>query len=139
MSTQLSKNGSCLCGSVKFTATITDPGLGACHCGMCQKWGSGAYMAVNVENNVSFQGEENISNYSSSDWAERGFCSKCGTHLYYKLKETKQHIMSLGVFDNQEGLIFDHQIFIDRKSDLYSFEQKTKNMTEKVVFEKYFN
>ena len=42
-------------------------------------------MAVNSQENVKFEGAENIVNYASSEWAERGFCRKCGSNLYYHL------------------------------------------------------
>lgn len=34
-------SGSCLCNAVTFTANAIDHGIGACHCGICRKWGGG--------------------------------------------------------------------------------------------------
>lgn len=31
--------GNCLCGAVSFTAHDMAKNIGACHCGMCRKWG----------------------------------------------------------------------------------------------------
>ena len=73
-------SGKCLCGAVAFSASIAKPHVGACHCNMCRKWGSGPFMEVDCGTDVSYKGGENISTFSSSDWAERGFCSKCGTN-----------------------------------------------------------
>ena len=42
--------------------------------------------------------------------------------------------MPAGIFDNSEGLVFDHQIFIDEKPEYYSFANETKNMTGEEVF-----
>ncbi len=64
-------------------------------------------MTVDCGTTVRFEGEDYITVYDSSEWAERGFCSKCGTHLYYKLKESGQFIMTVGLFDNEEGFKFD--------------------------------
>jgi len=130
-------SGSCLCGKVSFKAKQVNPHIGACHCGMCRKWSGAPLMAVDCGDDVTFAGEENISVYHSSDWAERGFCSNCGTHLFYRLKESKQHMMPVGLFDDNSQFVFDHQIFIDRKPDFYSFSNHTSNMTEAEVFEKY--
>ncbi len=94
-------------------------------------------MATDCGTDVSFEGEENISVFNSSDWAERGFCNKCGTHLFYRLKESKQYIMPIGLFDDQKMFIFDHQIFIDEKPSFYSFSNETNNMTGAEVFAKY--
>ncbi len=94
-------------------------------------------MAVRSGNDVSFDGEENITVYDSSAWAERGFCKKCGSHLFYRVKENKLHIIPVGLFENQESFVFENQVFIDRKPSFYSFANKTNCMTEAEVFEKF--
>lgn len=129
--------GQCLCGAVKITADTISPEIGACHCSMCRKWAGGPLLAVDCGNEVSFEGEENIGIYDSSEWAQRGFCKQCGTHLFYLLKEPKQYIMPVGFFDNLDSIVFDHQIFIDEKPDYYSFSNKTHNMTGEEVFAQY--
>ena len=94
-------------------------------------------MAVDCGTDVSFEGEENISVFDSSEWAERGFCKQCGTHLFYRLKESKQSIMPVGLFDDDPRFVFDHQIFIDEKPSLYCFANETNDMTGAEVFAKY--
>jgi hypothetical protein len=94
-------------------------------------------MEIDCGTEVSFEGEENITVYDSSSWAERGFCSKCGSHLFYRLKETNQHMVSVGLFDEQGDFIFETQVFIDRKPSFYSFSNKTNDMTEAEIFEMY--
>lgn len=94
-------------------------------------------MAVNCGTEVSFEGEGNISVFSSSEWAERGFCSKCGSNLFYRIKGSGQYIMSVGLFDDQEGFLFDNQVFIDEKPSYYGFSNETENMTGAEVFAKY--
>ncbi|MCP4472369.1 MAG: GFA family protein [Gammaproteobacteria bacterium] len=137
MSDLVKGKGSCLCSAVQFTARSASESVGACHCGMCRKWGGGPLMAVNCRNDVSFEGEENISIFDSSDWAERGFCKQCGSHLFYRLKESRQHIIPAGLFEGQESFVFDNQVFIDKKPSFYSFANKTRDMTEAEIFEKY--
>ncbi|TQV86223.1 GFA family protein [Exilibacterium tricleocarpae] len=137
MSDQLDRTGSCLCGAVRFTAKNAAKALGACHCTMCRKWGGGPFLALECGTEVTFEGEENISLYDSSDWAERGFCRNCGTHLFYRLKENQLYMMSPGLFADDSELVFDHQVFIDEKPAYYSFANKTSDMTGAEVFEKY--
>jgi len=131
------RKGQCLCGAVNFTVKHMRSNVGACHCGMCRRWGGGPLMAVNCGTEVAFEGEENITVYNSSDWAERGFCNKCGSHLFYRLKESNEHQMPVGLFDNQEGFDFNLQVFVDRKPSFYSFSNKTNEMTEAEVIEKF--
>lgn len=137
MSEKREAKGSCLCGAVKIAAKGVSCEVGACHCGMCQKWTGGPLMAVDCGSDVSFDGEENITVYNSSQWAERAFCNQCGSHLYYHLKDANQYIMPVGLFDTALPLVFDHQIFIDSKPGYYHFGNKTKEMTGEEVFAMY--
>lgn len=91
-------------------------------------------MAVDAGSDIEFKGEENIARYNSSEWAERGFCKACGTSLFYRLKQNDQYMMLLGTLDNVEGLEFDHQIFVEERSPVYQFANKTREMTGEEVF-----
>jgi len=137
MSEAIKQTGSCLCGAVRITATNPSKKVGACHCDMCRKWGGGPFMEVNCGTDISFRGEESITVYNSSNWAERGFCKKCGSHLFYRLKKSKQHMVSIGLFADQDHLVFERQVFIDKKPLFYSFANKTNDMTEAEIFEMY--
>lgn len=126
--------GSCLCGAVKISTTSINHHVAACHCSMCRKWSGGALLGVECSGDISFEGEENIGVYQSSEWAERGFCKKCGSHLFYRLKENNHYYVPVGIFDSEEGLVFDLQVFIEEKPEYYSFANKTKNMTGEELF-----
>jgi hypothetical protein len=99
--------------------------------------GWGALLVVECGSNVSFSGLENINVYQSSEWVERGFCNKCGSHLFYKLKQNNQYYVAVGLFNNSEGLQLDHQVFIDEKPEYYSFANETKNMTGEELFAQF--
>jgi hypothetical protein len=129
--------GSCLCGAVSLSKTDMSNKISACHCNMCRKWGGGALLVVECGSDVSFEGEENIGFYQSSEWAERGFCNKCGSHLFYKFKQNNQYYIPVGLFDNSEGLVFEHQVFIDEKPEYYSFANETKNITGEELFAQF--
>ena len=129
--------GSCLCGAVSLSATSMNHQVAACHCSMCRKWGGGPLLAVECNSDLSFSGEENIGVYQSSQWAERGFCNKCGSHLFYRLKQNGQYYIPVGIFDNSEGLVFEHQVFIDEKPEYYSFANETTNLTGAEIFAQF--
>ena len=137
MSDKIQGSGRCLGGATRFTAKSMSTSVGACHCTMCRKWGGGPLMAVDCGTDVSFEGEENISVFGSSEWAERGFCSKCGSNLFYRIKGSGQYFMSAGLFDDDNAFVFDNQVFIDEKPSYYSFSNKTEDMTGAEVFAKY--
>lgn len=129
--------GKCLCGAVSFTTSQLAKQLGACHCSMCRKWGGGPLLAVDCGADVRFKGEENIAMFNSSDWAERGFCKHCGTHLFYRLKHSQQYFMPVGLLEDEGQFEFDHQVFIDEKPAYYCFSNRTEDMTGAEVFAKY--
>lgn len=126
--------GHCLCGSVKLRAVSQNKAIGACHCRMCRRWGGGPFLETDCGAYVRFEGEAQICVFSSSDWAERGFCKTCGTHLFYRLKETNQHMVPIGLFDDGHDLPFDMQVFIDEKPGYYQFANDTKEMTGAQLF-----
>lgn len=130
-------SGSCLCGTTRFTARNVSRSVGACHCSTCRRWGGGPLMAVDCGTAVSFESEDNVRVYDSSEWAERGFCGKCGTHLFYRLKQNHQYIMPIGLFADDDANVFDHQVFVDEKPAFYRFANETFDMTGPEVFAKY--
>lgn len=131
-------NGNCLCGSVKLSFNLEEKIFDACHCGTCRKWSGGPLMTVHAGADVKFQGEEFIKRFNSSDWAERGFCTECGTHLFYYLKGAF-YAVPVGLLEKTEELKFHMQIFTDKKPASYEFANKTEMMTEAEVFAKFAN
>ena len=130
-------SGHCLCGQVTVSVSLDDCSVGACHCSICRKWGGGPLLAVECGENVRFEGKEHIHTYSSSDWAERGFCRQCGTHLFYRLKEGGFYALPVGLLEGEPGWRLDHQVFIDEKPGFYSFAEETDNLTGAEVFARF--
>lgn len=111
-------SGQCLCGAVKFTASDVETHVHACHCKMCRRWSGSPALAASV-GSVEFEGEDNITRYESSDWAERGFCKLCGSHLFYLLKPSR-YMMEAGAFDEQHFEL-ESEIFYAEKPPWYEF------------------
>ena len=76
--------------------------------------------------------------YRSSDWAERGFCATCGTHLFYHLLPSDEYILPAGLFQDQAFRLAS-QIFIDEKPDFYELRNDTPTLTGQQVFEQFFS
>jgi len=133
MTDTIKAQGRCLCGAVKIQVEELAENVGACHCRMCRTWGGGPLMAVDAGQEVSIQGQDKLSIYASSEWAERGFCSQCGSHLFYRLKQMGKYIVPAGLFSDVD-FVFDHQVFIDQKPSYYAFKNSTQDMTEEEVF-----
>ena len=94
-------------------------------------------MAVRCGEDIEFERKENLTLYDSSAWAERGFCSICGSHIFYRIKETDAHEIPVGLFDDQSPFKFKLQVFIDSKPFFYSFQNRTKEMTKAQVIKHF--
>ncbi|TCD14067.1 GFA family protein [Oricola cellulosilytica] len=136
MGEKLELSGRCLCGAVSFDATASRPRVSVCHCDMCRRWSAGPFMSLNCEA-VTFENQDNIGRIRSSDWAERGFCTKCGSNLFYHLVDSGDHQMAAGLFDDQSKLRMSLQVFTDRKPDFYDFANETRKMTAAEVIALY--
>jgi hypothetical protein len=133
----LNSKASCLCGSVEITALEINPKFTVCHCNSCRTWGGAPFFAVQCGTNITIEGNKKIKMYESSLWASRGFCSDCGTHLFYKLKKSGEYNMPVGIFQNLKELKMDIQYFSDQRPDYYCFSNETKEMTRAEIME-YF-
>ncbi len=132
----MSAGGRCLCGAVSFVAEGVPTEVHACHCGMCRKWNGGPGLAARVES-VTFEGEENISLFDSSDWAQRAFCRKCGTNLYFRLKGDDQYFLSVGSFDDVSNFELGGEIYVDTKPAFYDFSGDRPRLTEAEFLAKF--
>ncbi|WP_317057033.1 GFA family protein [Roseovarius rhodophyticola] len=134
--------GRCLCGAVEIELSQTPKSTGACHCSMCRKWSGGVFLGLNVKaGEAKIKGEDNITAFTSSEWAERCFCNICGTNLFYRVTmdgpiKGDMHI-GLGLLDKPDGIIMTEEIFVDEKPDGYAFAGDTKKMTGAEVFAMY--
>lgn len=129
-------SGRCLCGAVTVTVEKFDGKVGACHCGMCRRWGGGPSLSLRGAE-LRLTGEAQMKVYASSEWAERAFCGTCGTHLFYRLKQTAEPFVWAGLFGDLPGAVLHEQIFIDHKPGWYEFANQTENLTEAEVFAKF--
>jgi hypothetical protein len=77
--------GGCRCGAVRYEAEVEDPDRHAlCHCEDCRRSAGApavAWLAVPKESFRVMQGE--AARWDGTGGAERYFCAKCGTGLYY--------------------------------------------------------
>lgn len=129
----MSRTGKCLCGSVTYEVTSPVTKTGACHCEMCRKWSGGMYLAVEVPpGGLKVQGE--VQSYRSSDWAERCFCGKCGSSLWYRLlipgPQHGTHHLAFGTLDDTADVAFEGEIYVDQKPDAYALAGEHPRLTK---------
>lgn len=140
MSEPTNKTGGCLCGKVRFELAEAPTEYSACHCAMCRKFSGGIELGVMVPpGGVTWTADETLSTYQSSEWAERGFCSACGSSLFWRLtaEGPMQGMLSLsaGALDSLEGMTFASEVYIDHKPATHAFAGDRNRMTEAQVLE----
>ena len=110
--------GHCLCGAVTITvAGDHDPRVGACHCRKCQRWSGGLVVCYTAAASaVTVTGE--VARYRSSAFAERAFCPRCGSHLWFNDledgKEPEHYELMPGLFSAALGWPLRSEIYVDR-------------------------
>lgn len=106
--------GHCLCGAVTIrVAGEHDPRPGACHCRMCQRWSGGLFLCFNAkEDGVTVDGP--VTRFASSDFAERAFCSVCGSHLWMRDHTGESYELMPGLFDAARDWPLRSEVYSDR-------------------------
>ena len=125
-------NVSCLCGKTKFQAALKNHDVHACHCSMCRQQSSGVLMSIDVEpSSLKFDNQEYLKLFKSSDWGERGFCSECGTSLFWRTQDGSYCNINVFAMEEQpKDLKLTTEIYIDNKPDFYQFKYSTEKLTE---------
>ncbi len=120
------RTGGCMCGAVRFTARDVPTKFGVCHCEMCRRWTGSALLGVTVPtDNIEWSGKDDLTVAQSSDWAERGFCTKCGSGMFFRVTMEGEYFggteLPIGVFDDAGGFEMTHEIYIDHKPDCFAY------------------
>lgn len=127
----------CLCGVTRFEVQLRNHEVAACHCSMCRRQTGGPLMTIDIED-IHFIDQQYLSVFNSSEWAERGFCSICGTFIFWR---TKDHsFANINVFTLEElpdDLDFNLEIYVDHQPAFYLFNNQTQKMTEAEVIEMF--
>ena len=129
--------GNCLCGAVTIRATPKRRTVEACHCSMCRRWSGVAYVGVQCGTDPEIAGEDNVVRYRSSEWAERGFCGKCGSNLFFHYLPLDTYGFLAGLFPDDSFAPLSEEIFIDEKPDYYAFAGDRERLTGAEVMAKF--
>jgi hypothetical protein len=109
-------HGSCHCGKIQFEVTGQPFWVGSCYCRDCQKITGTASMtfAGYKKEQTSFQGEPK--EYNSSEKVKRYFCEHCSSPVLYVSTDRPENVLlSLGLFDNQDGFKVQRHIWTSQK------------------------
>lgn len=63
---------------------------------------------------------ESLRWYRSSPHAQRGFCSACGSYLFWRYDDEGATSFSLGSLDDTSSIALEKHIFVGDKGDYYA-------------------
>ena len=116
----MSVKGQCLCGAIKVVINAELPEGVACHCSQCRKTSGHYWASVHVPRDaVSVEENGALAWYKASDIARRGFCTKCGSTMFWDPFDEDKTSISLGVLDIPTGTKLGQHIFTADKGDYY--------------------
>ena len=109
-------DGSCHCGTVKFTVTLTEGPASArrCTCSICRMRGAVAVTSTPADFRLT-QGENKLATYRfNTRTAEHHFCSVCGIYTHHKRRSNPKQLgvnaaclKGVSPFDFRELVVFD--------------------------------
>jgi hypothetical protein len=112
--------GSCLCGAVTFEVDGALAGPDACHCTACRKQSGHFFVSTDVPRSaLRISGEEKVSWYRSSSEARRGFCSICGSSLFWDPLSRDWTGVAMGAFDGPSDARIHLHVHVAEKGDYY--------------------
>ena len=112
--------GSCLCGAITFEVQGDLPGPDACHCTQCRKQSGHFFASTDVPRAaVTVQGADKVTWFRSFEKVRRGFCSICGSALFWDPIHKDWIGIAMGAFEQPTGTRLRIHIHVASKGDYY--------------------
>ncbi|MEZ5667125.1 MAG: GFA family protein [Alphaproteobacteria bacterium] len=113
-------HGGCLCGAVRYRLTGPLRAVINCHCSQCRRFHGhyGAYTTL-AQANFALTRQDGLGWYAASPTAERGFCTRCGSSLFWRPVGRDNISVAAGTLDAPTGLETVGDIFVADKGDYY--------------------
>jgi hypothetical protein len=113
------RNGSCLCGALRYEIDGALDGVWMCHCSNCRKVSGGAGNAILIVPRSRFRwlsGEDHRTTYAVRPTYAITRCKTCGTPL--PAEEDEQNVyLTAGTLDDPSGVTIRNHIFYGSRSD----------------------
>jgi hypothetical protein len=114
--------GGCLCSGVRYQVRGRMTEIWACHCSQCRRTTGNFFASSNADRaDLQLVVDDTLRWYRSSDTAERGFCNRCGSNLFWRRTAPDDQTISItaGSIDPPTLLRLAAHIFVADKSDFY--------------------
>ena len=127
----MSVKGSCACQGVVFELIGELRDVVFCHCSQCRKTSGHYWAATQVPKvNLNLIKATSLSWYDSSDKARRGFCSVCGSSMFYERKGIDKISVSAGSLEIPTSLDRMRHIYVTSKGDYYDISDDLPQFEE---------
>jgi hypothetical protein len=115
--------GGCLCGRVRYEVCGRLRDIIACHCVQCRRT-SGHFVAATACRRAAFTlvRAETLKWYVAVPGFRRGFCSECGSNLFFEAEGGERVSISAGSLDEPQGLKIVAHIFAGEAGDYYAID-----------------
>ena len=115
--------GRCLCGAVSYELHGELRDVIVCHCIDCRRWHgtSGAYTTTTTREDLAVTDPEGLLRWfpcpESVTDAERGFCERCGSSLFWQAPRHETVSVTAGTLDGETGLRTVQHIWESQRAD----------------------
>ena len=115
--------GGCLCGSVRYEVRGPLRDVIACHCIQCRRT-SGHFVAATACRRPSFTlvRQDTLRWYVAVPGFRRGFCSECGSSLFFEQPGGERVSIAAGSLDEPQRLKIAAHIFVSEAGDYYRID-----------------
>ena len=131
-------DGSCHCGAVRFTATLTEGWASArrCTCSLCRMRGAVAVTSTPETFRIT-AGEDKLATYRfNTRTAEHHFCSECGIYTHHKRRSNPNELgVNVACLDGVSPFDFAEVIILDGERHPAEDEQRRTYIAGVLRFE----
>jgi len=115
--------GGCLCGGVRYEVRGPLRNVIACHCTQCRRT-SGHFVAATACRRAAFTLAKSatLKWYVAVPGYRRGFCSECGSSLFFEQVGGERVSIAAGSLDAPQGLRIAAHIFASEAGDYYRID-----------------
>jgi hypothetical protein len=113
--------GGCMCGAVRYEVSGPLRDVICCHCTQCRR-SSGHFVAATAcrKNHFQLKSAGLLAWYSFVPGLRRGFCTGCGSSLFFEDINGERMSIAAGTLDEPQGLKIGAHIYAAEKGDYYA-------------------
>ncbi|MGD9124317.1 MAG: GFA family protein [Desulfarculaceae bacterium] len=128
--------GGCLCGAVRFEVKGQLKNVINCHCSKCRRIHGhvGAYTVAKREDLIMLE-DRGLKWYRSTQDetpnVHRGFCSECGSSLFWDPRGKPAISIAAGSLDQPTGLVTERHVWVSQAGDYYQISDGLPQHSER--------